>query len=89
MATVGGFSRHKNLEELTQPDLTGKTSAVRQAEARENLGIAEGTVAAGTPVSHVADVVTTGTYATDDDAIVAAINALRDALVEFGIMEAS
>lgn len=44
---------------------------------------------AGTQAAFVADVATTGTYATDDDAIVAAINALKNALVGVGIMAAS
>lgn len=44
---------------------------------------------AGGQAAFVADVATTGTYATDDDAIVAAINALKDALVGAGIMAAS
>lgn len=37
----------------------------------------------------VADVATTGVYADDDDAIVAAINSLKTALVGAGIMAAS
>ncbi|RWO08222.1 hypothetical protein [Mesorhizobium sp.] len=43
----------------------------------------------GTQAAFVADVATTGTYATDDDAIVAAINSLKTALVGAGIMAAS
>lgn len=46
-------------------------------------------VASGTAVANVADVATTGTYADDDDAIVAAINSIKDALVAFGIMAAA
>jgi hypothetical protein len=55
------------------------------------LRIASGATitAAGTQASYVADVATTGVYADDDDAIVAAINALKDALVGAGIMAAS
>lgn len=40
-------------------------------------------------VSFVADTATTGTYATDDDAIVANINTIRNALVSAGIMKAA
>ena len=40
-------------------------------------------------VAKVADTATTGTYATDDDAIVANINSLRDALVSAGIMKSA
>lgn len=43
----------------------------------------------GTQAAFVADVATTGVYATDDDAIVAAINSLKNALVGAGIMAAS
>ena len=46
-------------------------------------------VADGTQAAFVADVATTGVYADDDDAIVAAINPLKDALVGAGIMAAS
>lgn len=46
-------------------------------------------VADGTQAAFVADVATTGVYADDDDAIVAAINSLKDALVGAGIMAAS
>lgn len=45
--------------------------------------------AGGTQAAFVADVATTGTYADDDDAIVAAINSLKDAIVGAGIMAAS
>lgn len=43
----------------------------------------------GEPQTFVADVATTGTYATDDDAIVAAINDIKDCLVYHGLMNAS
>lgn len=44
---------------------------------------------AGTQAAFVADVATTGNYADDDNAIVAAINSLKTALVGAGIMAAS
>jgi hypothetical protein len=46
-------------------------------------------LADGTQAAFVADVATTGTYADDDDAIVAAINDIKAALVGAGIMAAS
>lgn len=46
-------------------------------------------LAGGSQAAFVADVATTGTYADDDDAIVAAINSLKDALVGAGIMASS
>ena len=46
-------------------------------------------LADGTQAAFVADVATTGTYADDDDAIVAAINDIKTALVGAGIMAAS
>src|SRR5688500_10483850 len=59
MATVGGFSRHKNLIELTQSDITGKSPAVRQAEARENLGISADVAELNAAAAFVADVTAT------------------------------
>lgn len=46
-------------------------------------------LANGSQAAFVADVATTGTYADDDDAIVAAINSLKNALVGAGIMASS
>lgn len=43
----------------------------------------------GTQAAHIADVATTGTYADDDDAIVAAINSIIAALEGVGILATS
>lgn len=43
----------------------------------------------GTQASHIADVSTTGTWADDDDAIIAAINAILAALEGVGILATS
>lgn len=45
--------------------------------------------AAGTQASHIADVATTGVWADDDDAIIAAINAILAALEGAGILASS
>ena len=45
--------------------------------------------AAGTQASHIANVATTGVWATDDDAIIAAINAILLALEGTGILASS
>jgi hypothetical protein len=59
MATVGGFSRHKNLVELTEPDITGKSVAVRQAAARTNLGITADVTELNAAADYVADLTAT------------------------------
>lgn len=63
-------------------------ATVSTAEINKLAG-AGAVVPSGTAVANVADVATTGTYADDDDAIVAAINSIKDALVDFGIMAAA
>lgn len=42
-----------------------------------------------TPGAHIADITVTGTYATDDDAIEAAINGILAVLIANGLMAAA
>jgi len=65
--------------------------AKQVVDASGELSITSGgkITAAGTQASHIADVATTGTWATDDDAIIAAINAILAALEGVGILASS
>lgn len=67
--------------------VTGTNSENRRMKMQVRELEVNGTTFGGSPAGAIADISVTGTYATDDDAIEAAINGILAALRDNGIIE--